>query len=101
MFFSSLKNSKSQVKENVTQTPASTGTEKQTVTENLTESTVNELVPDLNNTSFNKLFHKQDSYPGPETSYENEAWAPEPYVGLFRKKRATAEEQLPSSSGSQ
>ncbi|CAA7602073.1 Hypothetical protein DEACI_2745 [Acididesulfobacillus acetoxydans] len=48
-----------------------------------------------------KLFHKQEGYAGPESSYENESWAPEPYVGLFRKNRAPAEEQLPSSSAAQ
>ncbi|KLU61415.1 hypothetical protein CEB3_c23560 [Peptococcaceae bacterium CEB3] len=48
-----------------------------------------------------KLFHKQESFAGPESSYENESWAPEPYVGLFRKNRAPAEEQLPSSSAAQ
>ncbi len=53
----------------------------------------------LSGTLFGKLFDKESlPYAGPNPSYENEAWAPEPYVGLFRKKRATAEEQLPSTT---
>lgn len=47
-------------------------------------------------------FRNQQINPGPETSYENEAWAPETeLIGLFRKHRAIVEEHLSSSSGPQ
>ncbi|HWQ42357.1 MAG TPA: hypothetical protein VN456_10045, partial [Desulfosporosinus sp.] len=51
----------------------------------------------------NRLFHKQKNtlLEGPETLYENEAWAPvSEYVGLFRKHRVNIEEQSTSSSDS-
>lgn len=56
----------------------------------------------LRGTLFGKLFSKDSlPYSGPDPSHENEAWAPEAYVGLFRKRRATAEEQLPSANAAQ
>lgn len=50
-----------------------------------------------------KLFRTQKFFSAPpEVLHENEAWAPEyEYVGLFRKHRASAEEQTSSSSGPQ
>lgn len=39
---------------------------------------------------FGKL-RRRDSYSGPETSYENEAWAPESN-SLFRKRRPTTDD---------
>jgi len=38
---------------------------------------------------------------GQQTSYENEAWAPELPGGLFRRRRAITEEQSSSAAGTQ
>lgn len=97
--FSFFNKSKSQSQKNTQDTPNTAGNETADV-KNSSQATNNEL-SNLEGTLFGKLFHKTEIYSGPETSYENEAWAPDAYVGLFRKKRATAEEQLPSSSDPQ
>jgi len=47
------------------------------------------------------LRHQHLMAAGPETSYENEPWAPELSVGLFRKRRAVTEEQSSSLAGTQ
>lgn len=67
------------------------------------ETNASEAAANTNSTGvFGKMFFRGQKYSGPDTSYENEAWAPETEsVGLFRKHRATAEEQVSSSSGPQ
>lgn len=87
MFFSSLKQAQ-------IPTPGSEATE---------SAQPSEAAPSgLNGTLFGKLFCKDSlPYSGPDLSHENEAWAPEAYVGLFRKRRAIAEEQLPSANAAQ
>jgi len=61
----------------------------------------NAALPSTN--CMSKLFRTPKSFSvPPEALHENEAWAPESeYVGLFRKRRAYAEEQASSSSGPQ
>ena len=91
MFFSSLKRSTNQVPN----------------AEGATAASVQGQNPEtfgsgLKGTLFHKLLGRE-TLPdaGPDQVYENEAWAPEPYVGLFRRKRAIAEEQLPSKTSAQ
>lgn len=69
------------------------------------ESTDSTAEPDFSSDSptlYNRLFRKQNIQSGPETSYENEAWAPEYQSSrLFHRQRGTAEEQFSSPSGPQ
>lgn len=92
MFFSSLKRSQTQAPDAEAATPASPAPAQDQEASSSGH----------NATLFHKLFGRETlPYAGPDHSYENEAWAPEPYVGLFRKKRAVAEEQLPSKTDAQ
>lgn len=69
------------------------------------ESTDSNAGPDFSADTpilYNRLFRKQNIQSGPETSFENEAWAPEyQSIRLFRRQRGTAEEQFSSPSGPQ
>ena len=98
MFFSKLKKLQNQNPEYPDQPEETTVEETKTGTEAARE---NASASVESGAMLSKLFHKQEDYAGPETSYENESWAPESNIGLFRKKRAVAEEQLPSSSDAQ
>lgn len=83
--------------------PNSAGQEQVTVPEtNTAELTEAPAAPTNTTGVFGRMFFRNQKFSGPETSYENEAWAPEPEsVGLFRKHRAIVEEQASSSSGPQ
>lgn len=55
-----------------------------------------------NSTLLSKFFRSQKVYTGPETFYEDEAWAPENQtVRLFHKQWSTVEEQISSPSDTQ
>lgn len=68
--------------------------------DNLTEQTEENQA--INSSSSIRLFKKNSSfYSGPETMYENEAWAPVKSTGLFHRRWATPEEQSSSSTEAQ
>lgn len=101
MFFFKKKSLKTQPNQ-----PNSAGPEQVTVPETdtaeVTKVTEAPAAPTNTTGVFGRMFFRNQKFSGPETSYENEAWAPETEsVGLFRKHRAIVEEQVSSSSGPQ